>query len=224
MTAEEEAQSELPFAEAEPSITEPNQASAEASGQEPEANAGPGQSIDVTVGDAPSEEGMVVPASLLRDAEAKRDEYLALAQRAKADLENYRKRVAKERADLKRDSLGFFLKECLPALHDLGRVLSEGEKEQDYQTFHEGVRLMRDNLWKVMESAGVKEIKALGERFDPAVHEALSVVPSPAHEPNTVIEVFQAGFQLDDFVLAPARVIVSSATSPAGTTDDGGEG
>jgi len=156
-----------------------------------------------------------VPTAVFQEMKDKRDEYLAMAQRAQADLENYRKRMQREMETLKRESLGAFLREFLGAYDDLDRALAEGEKKQEYQVFHDGVRLVRENLWKVMEKAGVKAIPAAGQRFDPAVHEALTSVPSAAHEPNTVLEVFQPGYLLDDFVLRPARVIVSAAPREA---------
>lgn len=162
---------------------------------------------------ASAEGDVLVPASALREAEAQRDEYLEIAKRAQADLANYRKRIEKERADLKRDSLGFFLREILTAFHDLDRVIGEGEKGEDREAFLQGLRLSRDNLWKTLEKVGVVEIPALGQPFDPNVHEALTTMPSGDHEPNTVIEVFQPGYKLEDFVLAPARVIVSAASA-----------
>lgn len=154
---------------------------------------------------------LMVPRAMLAEAETQRDQYLEVAKRAQADLENYRKRVQKERADLKRDSLGFFLREVLPQLHDMDRVLAEGEKSGSDDHFLQGVRLVRENLWKALEKVGVNEIAALGEPFDPNVHEALTTMPSAEHDPNTVIEVFQPGYRLEEFVLAPARVVVSAA-------------
>jgi molecular chaperone GrpE len=155
----------------------------------------------------------MVPASLLREAEAKRDEYLALAKKTQADLENYRKRVQREMATLKRESLSDFLKEFFGALDDLDRAIAEGENKHDYETFHDGVKLVRGNLWKALEGAGVRTIPAEGRPFDPAVHEALTTVPSSERAPGTVLEVFQPGYALDDFVLRPAKVIVA-AESP----------
>lgn len=139
-----------------------------------------------------------------------RDQYLELAQRTKAEFDNYRKRMAREREQLKRESLSNFLKEFLGAFDDLDRTVAEGEKTQDYAALHEGVKLVRTNLWKAMEKAGVKAIDALAAPFDPKFHEAMAMIPSPVHEPGVVMEVFQQGYILDDFVLRHARVIVAA--------------
>jgi molecular chaperone GrpE len=152
----------------------------------------------------------IVPLAALREAEAKRDEYLELAQRTRAELENFRKRVEREREELKRASLGGFLKNFFGPFDDLERAIREGEKQDSYEVIHAGVKMVRDNLWKVLESAGVKKIEALEQKFDPGVHEAMTALPSDKHEPNTVIEVFQNGYTLDGFVLQPARVVVSA--------------
>lgn len=156
-------------------------------------------------------EGETVPISTFKETEKERDTYLDLARRTQADFENYKKRVQKEAADRKRQVLGGFLKECLPAICDLNRVITEGENAHDYETLHTGVKLMRDNLWKVMKNAGIVEIESLGKPFDPQFHEAMAMVPSPDHEPNTVMEVFQPGYMLDEEVIAHARVIVAAA-------------
>ncbi len=161
-------------------------------------------------------EGMMVPVSLLRKAEAERDEYLDLAKRARAEFENYRRRRDREAADWKRQSLGAFLATFLAAFDDLDRTIAEGEQKHEYETFHEGVKIARRNLWRALEEAGVEPIDAEGRRFDPNVHEAIHAVPSPDHEPGTVIEVFQNGFTLDDFVLRPARVVVAQDPGEGG--------
>ncbi len=143
-------------------------------------------------------------------AEAEED-YKALAQRTAADFDNYRKRVAREKREWKRQALADFLREFLPAFDDLDRAIAEGEKHDSYEVLHEGVKLVRGNLWKAMHREGVDEIPALGQKFDPRLHEAMTAVPTDAHEPNTVIEVFQAGYRVDEFVIRPSKVVVSAA-------------
>jgi len=93
--------------------------------------------------------------------------------------------------------------------------LAAAEKTTAYEAFRSGVKLVRENLWKVRDKAGVKAIDAAGKKFDPHVHEALTAMPSSTHEPNLVLEVFQAGYVLDDCVLRPAKVIVSAAPPAA---------
>lgn len=144
-----------------------------------------------------------------------RDEYLDLARRERADLENYRKRTQREMQSLKRDSLGSFLKEFFGPLDDFDRVLAESSKDHSFDVLIEGVRILRDNLHKTLANAGVKKINAKGKPFDPAMHEAMAMVPSKDCPPNTVLEVYENGYRLDDFLLRPARVIVSSKPAEA---------
>lgn len=135
--------------------------------------------------------------------------YKEIAQRTAAEFDNYRKRVARERTDWQRDILARFLQDFLPAFDDLDRTIAESEKNSTVETICTGVKLARENLWKTLEKAGVQEIKAAQQKFDPRYHEALSILPMPDKEPNTIIEVFQPGYSINDFVLRPARVVVA---------------
>lgn len=140
---------------------------------------------------------------------AERDEYLTLARRERAEFDNYRKRVARDMQNIKREALAGFLKEFFGPLDDLGRVLTEASKTHSYETLHDGVRILEDNLWKAFAKANVKKINAKGKPFNPEFHEAMAAVPSADVPPNTVLDVFDNGYKLDDFVLRPARVVVS---------------
>lgn len=174
------------------------------------------QAEDAAPSDAPDAEtsDTSTPAASAADAgdapAGSAESYKALAQRTAAEFENYRKRVKREQSVWRRDILGAFLKEFLPAFDDLDRALAEGEKTTDYDVIHNGVALVRTNLWKTLERVGVKEIEARGNKFDPAYHEAMTAVPAPDTEPNTVIDVYQPGYMIEDFVLRPAKVVVSA--------------
>jgi molecular chaperone GrpE len=138
-----------------------------------------------------------------------RDEYLELARRERAEFDNYRKRAARDLKNLKRESLASFLKEFFGPLDDIDRVLAESEKKHSYETLIEGVKILSGNLRKVLEKAGVRQMEAKGEKFNPEFHEAMAAVPAPGTPANTVLEVYENGYVLDDFVLKPARVVVS---------------
>ena len=142
---------------------------------------------------------------------AERDSYLEMARRERADFDNYRKRVERDMKDLKRESLAAFLKEFFGPLDDMDRVLAESAKDQSVDDLATGVKLMQENFWRVLAKTGVKKIDAKGKPFDPALHEAMAAVPSADVPPNTVLEVYENGYKLDDFILRPARVIVSKA-------------
>ena len=136
-----------------------------------------------------------------------RDEYLALAQRAQADFENYRKRAAKEAAAAGDRAKGGLVRELLPVVDNLERALeSAGEGEQHLA---EGVRLVHSELVAVLERNGVEAFDPKGESFDPAVHEALSTRSQDGSDPGLVLDVVEKGYKVNGAVLRPARVVVS---------------
>lgn len=151
------------------------------------------------------------PAPGIEELKAERDSYLDLARRERADFDNYRKRVERDMKQIKRESLASFLKEFFGPLDDMERVLTESAKDHSYESLAQGVRLMQDNFWRALTKAGVKKIDAKGKPFDPAMHEAMAAIPSDDAPPNTVLEVYDNGYMLDEFILRPARVVVSRA-------------
>jgi molecular chaperone GrpE len=136
------------------------------------------------------------------------DAYLRLA----ADFDNYRKRVAREQAELTRRANERLLNELLPVLDDLERAL-EAAAEHDHTPegeakLEEGVRLVHQALYGLVTRHGLKEIATDGA-FDPHVHEAMLAQPGNGAEEGSVLQVLQKGYLLGDKVLRPARVIVA---------------
>ncbi len=140
---------------------------------------------------------------------AKRDEYLALAQRTQADFENYRKRVAKESALAQERGVAKLAKELLPALDNLDRALEAAATDDPLL---EGVRLVRSELKAALARVGVESFSPGGQEFDPNQHEAMASVPQPENGPasGTVVEVYQPGYRLGESVIRPARVVVAA--------------
>jgi molecular chaperone GrpE len=140
---------------------------------------------------------------------AQRDEYLALAQRTQADFENYRKRVARESALAQERGVAKLVKELLPALDNLDRALEAAEEDDPLL---DGVRLVRSELSAALARVGVESFSPLGEKFDPALHEAMATTEQPAngHDCGTVVEVYQPGYRLGASILRPARVVVAA--------------
>jgi molecular chaperone GrpE len=137
---------------------------------------------------------------------AKRDEYLALAQRTQADFENYRKRVAKEAAGAQQRGVVKLAKELLPALDNLDRAI-EAAAEGD--PLLDGVRLVRNELHAALSRAGIESFSPRGERFDPSQHEAVAQQPVDGVDGGDVAEVFQPGYRMGETVIRPARVLVA---------------
>jgi molecular chaperone GrpE len=153
---------------------------------------------------------------------AERDEYLSLAQRTKADFENYRKRVARESAETEARGRASLARSLLPVLDNLERALAAAQPiDRDSPPSHlaEGVRLVYEELAGVLRGAGVESYEPTGEAFDPDWHEAMMTRPG---EEGRVLEVLEKGYRLNGQVLRPARVIVGAEQRPsAGKPADG---
>ncbi len=159
---------------------------------------------------------------------AKRDEYLALAQRTQADFENYRKRVARESALAHERGVAKLAKELLPAIDNLDRALDAAADRRpaggrpspsdrgpggtaEDSLLLDGVRLVRSELSAALARVGVESYSPLGETFDPSVHEAIASVPGgDGATSGDVIEVYQAGYRLGETIIRPARVVVAA--------------
>jgi len=156
----------------------------------------------------------------LAEAKRERDEYLGLAQRTKADFENYRKRVARENSEALARGKAELARELLPALDNLERALEAGDdaRARDsatrlmevHQALVKGVAMVREELNNRLEGAGVESIDPTGEKFDPQLHEALSTKPEEGTESGVVLETVEKGYRLNGQVLRPARVVVSA--------------
>ena len=149
-----------------------------------------------------TEEHVEEPAAE-ESAPAPDDSYLRLA----ADFDNYRKRTAREHAELTQRANERLLNELLPVLDDLERAL-EAAAEHDDAKLEEGVRLVHRSLLGLVERHGLTEIDTEGA-FDPHVHEALLAQPGEGAEEGSVLQVLQKGYRLGDKVIRPARVIVA---------------
>ena len=144
----------------------------------------------------------------LQDAEREHEKVMDDLRRVAADFDNYRKRVAREQAQLYARAGERLAAKLLPVLDDLERALDAAEHHEEAKVL-EGVRMTKDALAGVLASEGVEEIAADGGPFDPHVHEALLAQPVEGVEPGHVIQVIQRGYRMGDVVLRPARVVVS---------------
>jgi molecular chaperone GrpE len=133
-----------------------------------------------------------------------KDKYL----RAVADLQNYRKRVRREIQEAYESSSDRLLCDILPVVDNLDRALDHPESS-DPASFRDGVRMIRDMLKAVLEDEGVKEFCSIGERFDPAKHEAVYAVESNDLPTEIVVKEIEKGYMMKDRLLRPARVTVS---------------
>jgi molecular chaperone GrpE len=142
----------------------------------------------------------------LGEVKRERDEYLELAQRTRADFENYRKRVAKEASEARGRGKAELARELLPAIDNLERAL---QSSAEGEPLAKGVALVLDELRAKLRDAGVEAYDPVGEQFDPALHEALSTRAEEGTGAGVVVETVEKGYRLNGQVLRPARVVVS---------------
>jgi molecular chaperone GrpE len=142
----------------------------------------------------------------------KAEEYLALAQRTKADFENYRKRAARETAAAQERGVAKLAKELLPAVDNLDRALEAAQHDGDNgaSTLVSGIKLVHADVIAALSRVGIERFEPKGEQFDPQRHEAIAQQPVEGAQPGTIVEVYQRGYLLGDFVIRPARVVVAA--------------
>jgi len=137
-------------------------------------------------------------------------EYFDKWLRLRAEFENFKKRMQKEKAELMKFGNESLLRSMLPILDNLERAVDHGKSGQENTPLLEGVEITLKQFFNTLERFGVKPISAVGEVFNPEKHEAVSEEESD-QEPNRVISEIQKGYLFHDRLLRPAKVIVSKA-------------
>ena len=147
------------------------------------------------------------------------EHYKSIAQRAQADLVNYRNRATQEIEETKRIVQFGLLSRFISIVDDLERAI-ENLPEDSQNEWSEGVGLVLRNLEKILELEGVVQIESLGKPFDPREHEALLYEENTETEDGLIINVIQQGYRLNERVIRPARVIVSKFIEKENQEDD----
>ena len=148
-----------------------------------------------------------------------RDQYVRL----QADYQNFRRRAQREREELLQYGHENLVKDLLSTVDNLDRAIDAARRNDggDLESFLQGIELLRRELLGILQTHAVTRIEAVGEPFDPAVHEAMAQAPDASVAPNTVVDELQKGYQLRGRLLRPARVVV--AKSPEEPSEAGGE-
>ena len=128
--------------------------------------------------------------------------------RERADLENYRKRVGREKEELLNYGNKSLLEEILPIIDSLERALAHVPEDGQVAVV-EGIRMTHAMLLTALKKFNVTPIEAVGAPFDSAFHQAMAQVPTDQHEPNTVVEEYQKGYMLKERLLRPSMVTVA---------------
>lgn len=148
-------------------------------------------------------EEIIALAAKLETAQRERDGYLDDMRRMKAEMENSKKRLERDRTRLVQSASEGLVRELLPVLDNLDRALTvEGD-------IREGIRATREQLVSVLAGKGLAPVDSDGESFDPAIHEAVMGQPSDEHEEDTVIQTLERGYMLNGRAIRPAKVIVA---------------
>jgi molecular chaperone GrpE len=154
-----------------------------------------------------------------KEAQDYHDRFLRQA----AELDNFKKRAARERDDSIRFGNETLIREFLPVIDNLERAIAHAKDGGNGKPLIEGVEMVLKGLFDVLSKHGVMQVSAVGEPFDPHRHEAMAQVESENHEPNTVVEEHHKGYVLHDRLLRPALVTVSKPSKRMEKKKDGGE-
>ncbi len=152
----------------------------------------------------------------LEEARARAEENLRNWQRSAADFANFRRRTDDERAEIAQFGKALLVGKLLTVLDDFERALGSIPDDLAALSWVEGVRLVERKLRAVLESEGVTPIEALGQQFDPNLHEAVLHEETADHPDNEVTGELQRGYRLGDRVIRPTLVKV--ANNPGGTS------
>lgn len=153
-------------------------------------------------------EASIEPADQIAALAAKAEENWNNYLRASAELENVRKRSARDVDNARKFALERFCGDLL-AVRDSLEIGLETAENADFEQLRSGSEATLKLLANTMERFGVAEVDPLGEPFDPELHEAMTMQPSTEAEPGSVLTVFQKGYVLNGRLLRPARVVVA---------------
>ncbi len=168
-------------------------------------------------GNQPASEPQATPEKLtllLEDARAKADDHWQALLRAKAEMENLRKRTRRDVENAHKFGLEKFVAEVLPVLDSMELGLSAASEEGvDTDKVREGMELTLKMLQTAVDKFGVSQVDPAGELFDPERHQAMTMQETDTVEPGTVVSVIQKGYVLNERLVRPALVIVAKAPS-----------
>jgi len=188
----------------------------------PDSDNSDSDAVDASGEDAVSESDQA-EATAQEPVEAEPDPLVELQQerdslqerwlRTMAELDNFRKRSRRELVDARRFTKADLLRSLLEILDNFERALSSlqenGKEQQDLNGYQAGIGLIYQQFQETLAEQGLRRIEALGEEFDPNLHEAIQQLEQEGAEAGQIIEVVQPGYKLDDLVLRPSRVIVA---------------
>ncbi len=160
-------------------------------------------------GEASLEEKVLTLEAKLNESENQAKAHYDHLQRLQAEFDNYRKRTQKEKEETVKYAAERLIEALLPILDNFERAMTASQSHQDSAGFVQGMELILRQMQNVLTKEGLTAIEALGQPFDPNLHEAVLQVEAEEHPENTVVEELQKGYYLKEKVLRPSMVKVS---------------
>ncbi len=152
-------------------------------------------------------------AKLAEELVRQKDELFEKLQRVSADYANFQKRVLKQIADTVSYEKEKIIKSLLPAMDNFEHTLQNASSADNTDVLIKGVQIVYDQILDILKSHNVEQIKAVGEKFDPALHQAMMQKEEPDKENHIVLEEFQTGYKLNGKVIRPSKVVVNQLPS-----------
>lgn len=154
----------------------------------------------------------------LAAAEAKADDNWDQLVRSRAEMENIRRRSERDLVNAHKYALEKFAQELLPVIDSMEMGVAAAQDENaDVSKLREGTEMTLKMFETAIDKFGIKGVHPHGETFNPEHHQAMTMLDSPEHAPNTIIDVMQKGYLLNERLVRPAMVVVASANSGSGT-------
>ncbi len=134
-----------------------------------------------------------------------KDKYLRIF----AEFDNFKKRTIKEKMDFMRNASRDVLSDLLPVLDDFDRAKGSAEDDSSTEQFSDGVTLVYNKIYSVVQSKGLKPMESTGEVFDPELHEAITKIPAPTEDmKGKIVDTITKGYYLNDTIIRHAKVVV----------------
>jgi len=181
-----------------------------AAGAEPELSAAE-EAEDAAEAAEEAAEDLAAAESTLEELQQELADARDAVLRAHADAQNARRRAEQDVEKARKFALERFAGELLPVVDNLERALEAATAEPEVNPIAEGVDLTLKSLLDVLKKFNIEPVDPAGEPFDPQLHQAMTMVPNPDLEPNTVMDVMQKGYTLNERLIRPAMVVVSTA-------------
>ncbi len=176
-------------------------------------SSGAGEAVpaDHAVTPGPAHHDLETLRNALAAMEAKADDHWARYLRTAAEMENVRKRAQRDVEKAHKFGFEKFASDVLGVRDGMAMGLEAAKDQATVESLIEGSEMTLKLIEQMLNRHGVTEINPLGETFNPELHEAMAVIDSPGAEPNTVVQVVQAGYEINGRLLRAARVMVAKA-------------